>query len=480
MSLKRLFAFVASATISMAQTPLKVGSFTITGSVRTRVELWDWFDADADSRYNYNGTLFRFGIGQQKKSIDWLAEFAAPVLVNLPDASIAAGNQGQLGMGASYFAANGRARNTAMLFPKQAFVRFKALGGDERQSLKMGRMEFIDGTETVPKDTTLAALKRDRIAHRLLGNFGWTHVGRSFDGALYSLQRGATNLTVLGAVPTRGVFQADGWGWVQTPVMYAALTRAAGGGNSAGEFRVFGLGYWDSRGVLKSDSRPLAARRADAGDVRIATFGGHYIHHFTTLPGQFDALGWFAGQSGTWGVQNHRAAAYALEAGFQPNWARRLKPWFRAGYNASTGDADPNDGRHGTFFQLLPTPRMYARFPFFNLMNSQDAFGELILRPSKQWTVRADVHSLRLANANDLWYLGGGAFQPWTFGYTGRASGGKRGLATLYDVSADYVVNARLTLGGYFAYARGRGVMESIYSKGKNARLGTIELTYRF
>jgi hypothetical protein len=478
--MKWLLALPAAVAISMAQTPVKLGAFTFTGNIRTRVELWDWYDAEAASRYNYNGTLFRFGIGQQKKWFDWQAEFAAPVLINLPEASIAAGNQGQLGMGASYFAANGRVSNKAMLFPKQVLVRFKALGGDEQQSLKIGRMEFIDGTETTPKDATLAALKRDRIAHRLLGNFGWTHAGRSFDGALYSLQRGATNVTVLGAIPTRGVFQVDGWGWVETPILYAAVTRAVGGGNSAGELRVFGLGYWDGRSVLKTDPRPLAARRADVNGVRIATFGGHYLHHFTTSGGQFDALGWFAGQTGSWGVQSHRAAAYAIEGGFQPKWGRRLKPWLRGGYNASTGDADPNDRKHGTFFQVLPTPRVYARFPFFNLMNTQDAFGEAILRPSKQWTIRADVHSLRLTNANDLWYLGGGAFQPWTFGYTGRTSGGRRGLATLYDLSADYAVNARVTLGGYFAYASGRGVMESIYPKAKDARLGTIEMTYRF
>ena len=54
------------------------------------------------------------------------------------------------------------------------------------------------------------------------------------------------------------------------------------------------------------------------------------------------------------------------------------------------------------------------------MMNNRDVFGELQLRPSKKITVRSDIHSLRLANRNDLWYSGGGAFQPWTFGYTGR------------------------------------------------------------
>src|SRR5207302_1801412 len=45
----------------------------------------------------------------------------------------------------------------------------------------IGRMEFFDGAEVSPKNETLAALKRDRVAARLLANFGFTHVQpRSF------------------------------------------------------------------------------------------------------------------------------------------------------------------------------------------------------------------------------------------------------------------------------------------------------------
>jgi len=97
-----------------------------------------------------------------------------------------------------------------------------------------------------------------------------------------------------------------------------------------------------------------------------------------------------------------------------------------------SGDGNPNDGVHGTFFQILPTPRVYARFPFFNMTNNRDTFGELVLRPAKALTIRSDVHSLALANRDDLWYSGGGMFQPWTLGYTGRPSNGQSGLATLF------------------------------------------------
>jgi hypothetical protein len=38
----------------------------------------------------------------------------------------------------------------------------------------------------------------------------------------------------------------------------------------------------------------------------------------------------------------------------------------------------------------------------------------------------------------------GGAFQPKTFGITGRSSSGNRGLANVLDIRADYPVHALL------------------------------------
>jgi hypothetical protein len=85
-----------------------------------------------------------------------------------------------------------------------------------------------------------------------------------------------------------------------------------------------------------------------------------------------------------------------------------------------------------------------------------------------------------LANRNDLWYSGGGAFQPWTFGYTGRPSNGQSGLATLYDLSADYNVTGHVAIGTYYGHAAGKLVLQSIYPQGRNANLGFLELTFKF
>jgi len=93
------------------------------------------------------------------------------------------------------------------------------------------------------------------------------------------------------------------------------------------------------------------------------------------------------------------------------------------------------------------------------------------------------VHHLRLSNRNDLWYTGGGAFQEGTFGYTGRPSGARRSLGTLFDMSADITLTPSTTLTLYGAGVRGGGVQSFIYPAGglnPTARFVYAELVRRF
>jgi len=453
---------------------------TVSGSIRSRVYGWDWFQPDSgDNSYAYAGNVLRIGLSQSRESWDWTAEFEAPLLFGLPTTAVAPGVQGALGLGANYFTGNQGARNAAMLFPKQLNVRFTHFGG-RGSVLKIGRFDFADGGETTPKSATLAALKRDRINQRLIGGFGWSDVGRSFDGMHYSYTGAGGTLTVVGAVPTRGVFQVDGWGWNRVAFGYASFARPWGSGSHSADTRVFAIYYDDFRGVLKTDNRPVAARRGDVANLKIWTFGGHSVHAVETGAGTIDVLLWGAAQTGRWGVQDQRAHAIDVEAGIQPKVLRGLKPWLRGGFYDGSGDGNPNDNVHGTFFGVLPTPRPFARFPFFDMLNNRDTFGILMLRPHAKVTVSSEFHALRLSNANDLWYAGGGVFQPWTFGYSGRATNGRRSLANLYDSSVEYRVNRHATFTGYLGYAQGKAVMAAIYPRGTDGKFGYLEALYKF
>ena len=469
-----------------AQAPTAVsrpnGAAVLTGSLRMRGEHWDWFGDESVGRYDYVGALARAGVSQSWTRASWSIELAAPVLIGLPSDAVVATPRGQLGLGGTYFAANDQEKSPASVFVKQAFVRIGqplARGG---HALRLGRFEFADGTEMTPRHATLVALKRDHIAHRLLGTFGWSHVGRSFDGVHYSFDRpGRVNLTALAALPTRGVFDVEGMSSLDVRVGYAAATKAFAWRGGSGEGRLFSVAYQDRRPVVKIDNRPLVARQAEAADIRLGTLGAHYIHIAPTRAGEVDLLFWGAVQGGDWGALRQSANAGAAEIGFQPGrtqarGAAFMQPWLRAGWFRGSGDGDPTDGRNGTFFQILPTPRIYARMPFYNLMNIEDVFGSLSLGTARV-SLRAEIHGLRLAESADLWYQGGGAFEPQTFGYTGRPSGGRRALAMLLDVGADVRFGA-LTLSAYMATARQRAVIQSLFPGGAG-RLLFVEAAVR-
>ncbi|MFN0084314.1 MAG: alginate export family protein [Blastocatellia bacterium] len=464
--------------------PIRIGGLTISGSLRARWESWDWYETSAaENSYNFGATTLRLAVGQQKDRFEWMVEGAAQALIGLPDNAIAPGAQGQLGLGGAYFAANGR--RDGSVFVKQAYFRLKGVAGDKASSLRFGRFEFSDGAETTPADASLAAIKRNHIAQRLIGPFGFTHVGRSFDGVHYVRNTKSGNFTFVGARPTEGVFQLRGWRELDIDFYYGAFTKPWKSTAAESDLRLFALHYHDGRRVLKTDNRPQAARAADAEGLRLTTLGGHYIATRKAGAGKADLLLWGAGQFGDWGPLRHRAGAIAVEGGYQfggPT-AEKIKPWLRAGYFHSTGDGDPGDNRHGAFFQALPTPRIYARFPFYNLMNNEDFFLQLQLKPHSKVGLRADAHYLRLASGKDLWYLGGGAFQQRTFGYIGRPGSGNRGLGWMFDAGADISINPSTAFSVYLSGNRGGGVQRAIYPQGganPAARFFFLELTRRF
>src|SRR5262245_2918127 len=419
----------------------KLGNVTFSGSLRLRVENWNWFDTSAaDDTYTFVAAPLRLSIGRQTEKVDWQVEGEFPLLINLPENSIAPAPQGQLGLGASYFAASGRQDGSAVL--KQAFVRFKGLGGDPSSSLRIGRFEFTDGSEVTPPDPTLATLKRDHIAHRLIGPFVFSHIQRSFDGIEYTRSAKPYNLTLLGARTTEGVFQLNANKELDVDFYYGALTLPFSGRKSENEARAFALHYHDGRNAVKTDNRPAPA--ADGENIRLTTVGGHFISAIRAGKGTADVLVWGAGQFGSWGQLDHRAGAIAAEAGYQFN--TKVKPWIRGGYFRSTGDGNPADSDHTTFFQVLPTPRIYARTPFYNLMYNAVLFARFGIRSHPRVALRSDVRDLRLSNEQDLWYSGGGAFQKNTFGYIGRPGGGSRSLGTMVDLSLDWNLTPKRVL----------------------------------
>ncbi len=346
-----LFAGAAAAQ-SDAPPPLQIGGITFSGMVRERYEVWDWFQpAKGENFYGYSGTVIRFGLSQKRDNFDWNVEFEAPILLGLPNGAVLAAPSGQLGLAPPISPPTTKRKTPPSSFPSKPTFASTAT----TSSMQIGRFEYFDGAEVKPADATLASLKNDRINQRLIGNFGFFRRHAQF-------RRLALRL-------------------LQRPMEFHRAKRHCRPRRLPG--RWLGLGqhaHHLRRTHPRSRPRRIALRMAPLWHLlpRRSRPGGKptIVPHpskpsispaSTSAPtadisswprpprgGTFDLLGWGAFQTGSWGVQKQRSAAGSIEAGFQPHFWSAVRPWFRGGFDYTSGDGNPNDNTHGTFFAVLP------------------------------------------------------------------------------------------------------------------------------
>jgi len=474
---------VSSASFALAQTtpppktPADKHPINFNLYYRGRVDAWQWFAAPPYTEtYGYYESLLRIGISQVLPRWDWQLELSQPAVLDAPnDAVSPVSAQGQLGLGGTYYASNGNNSYPAAAFFKQGYIRYDFDGAKEDKNIRIGRFEFFDGLENRSKNPTLAWLQTSRIAHRFLSNFGFANAQRSFDGIDGHYGQGSWDITAFAARSDQGVFNMNGNPELNVDAQYLAYTRTT----RHYTLRGFAIGYHDGRtGLTKTDNRPAAVRATDHKNIRIGTYGGDFATVVPAGIGHFDFMLWGALQNGSWGTQSHSAGAGAIEGGFQLK--APTSPWLRAGWFRSSGDDNPSDNEHHTFFQLLTTPRLYARTPFFNLMNNTDEFVQVMDKPVKKLAVRSDLHGLQLTSGKDLWYQGGGAFDNKVFGYTGRPANGYTSFATLADISADWSATRNLDLNFYYGHGWGKSVVKAIYPSDQALQFGYIELVYHW
>ncbi|MBW4037973.1 MAG: hypothetical protein HIU91_03700 [Acidobacteria bacterium] len=481
-----LVTSVFASTTAFAQTPPSASpnptppanhaiSFKIYD--RTRTDAYNWYGAPPyTTTYPFVEQLLRVSIAQRLKHIDWLADVASATVFDVPTTSISPlASQGILGLGGNYYSAVANTLPSDVSF-RQGWIRYTATATDS--NARIGRFEFFDGLETTPTNPTLLWLQTNRVSQRLISNFGFTNGQRSFDGLDGHYGRGSWDITAMATRATQGVFNQNADPELNVDTQYLAYSRYDL--HNRFLWRVFAIGYHDGRtGIVKTDNRPLPVRQADHHNIRVGTYGADLLTTLPAGPGSIDIVFWGVLQNGNWGLLSQHSGAFDIEAGYRfTNIAG--KPWLRGGAFRGTGDNNPSDTVHNTFFQLLPTPRLYARFPFFDQMNSSDQFVQIIDNPARHLELRSDLHWLQLTSSNDLWYQGGGAYDNKVFGYAGRPSGGHNSFATLADISSDYQLNHNLAINLYYAHSFGKSVVAADYPAGHNANFGFLELVYRW
>jgi hypothetical protein len=457
---------------------------TLTGWMRTREYVWSFFQAGPiggktyENSYNYQANVLRLGLGYQTEAMKIFAEVEDPALIDLPSNAIAPPPQGTLGLGGNYYQPQ-QESSAATLFLKQGFVEFgeQILRG---LNIKGGRFEFNEGQDLIPSDPQLRWILNNQVSQRLIGNYQFSDVMRSFDGALARYGGAQWNFTAMYGVPTRGVFDLNGMDEIRkTDVVYTALNGQMTHhyGNALG--RIFFIWYDDNRGLIPADNQPAGAAAHNLGAIGIETVGADAATTVRVGPGIADLMVWGAYQFGNWGSQTQLSYAAVAQAGYCLVDVA-AKPWLRLIYQMSSGDSNPNNNVHGTFFQILPTPRLYALNPLYNMMNTIDAGSELVLAPLKNLDSRTTLHALWLSSSYDRWYSGGGAFDSHLFGYTARPSYGKSYLGTELDTGLLWKINQHLTGGMFAGHFFGGSVVASNFPQGRGETFGYVESILSF
>ena len=470
----------AQAPSPQASKPPSPPQVTGTISNVTRVESWSYFQPRIDPLaltvepignpdYTFIGDRVELGVRVDGSRFELGGAFNYVRLENLPTKAIGPGG---LGTGAFYFAATG-VRYSYQLYLSGLTLKVKAR--DHRASLTVGRMPFASGAETTAAHPALETLKRERLHSRLIGNFEWSYYQRRFDGARLDLSRSRWHATAALFVPTQGGFEeSTNLSMPKVQVASGAVTRVA----PTSEWQVFATAYRDRR-----DGRVAVVDNTGARDqpvaVTVSAFGASHARITPTRAGELDTVLWGAGQVGRWYRQPHRAASVAAEVGHR--WTRAAgKPWLRAGYWWASGDRDAANGRHGTFFQMLPSSRKYALSSTYTQMNLRDAFVQAWFEPRGLKT-RIEVHALGLASASDLWYQGSGATASVGryFGFSGRSAGGHKRLGTVLESTVDVPIRRYWSVNGYAGTMWGGDVVKQGFS-GTRLTFWFVENVIRF
>ena len=422
----------------------------------TRVEMWNFFHPQpggGDPTYAFVGNRLLAGWNRVSPRLDVQAAAQYVQLGWLPEDAV---GPGPLGLGAAYYT-HAEERHPGELYLKYLNIRFKDLAPG--LSLQAGRFGYTSGADSVSGVAKIDAVTRLRVESRLIGEFEFSFFQRSFDGARLDYVRPRAGVTAAAFFPTQGGFEEDA-NTTMTDVRVAlgAVTLAPGLPVARTEWQVFAIRYDDDRRVTaRPDNSGQSAQQAD---VHVTTFGTTLAGAAPAGRGELDALVWMAFQTGDWYDTTHHAFAGSFEGGYQ--WTGpAARPWIRGGWVRASGDPDPADGRHETFFQVLPTVRRHALSATYSQMNLRDLFAELLVTPRTGVNARAEVHRLDLDNAADLWYSGSGATQHEgrIFGYSGRPSAGATRFGTVVEAGVDVTLPRRWTLGGYLGWINGGNVV---------------------
>ena len=374
-------------------------------NVRLRNELWDTFEKKGVETDN----TFDFFLVRARGFFDvfWEELYVHAMIqgikgLNLPE-------NGAFGPGPLYFTASGNDDDPGDLQLVELSFQINNVPYTGF-FLKAGRMGIEEGGEVFYGEPKFDLVKRTRLSERLVGNWDWVNVGRRYDGGMIGYENDLFNLSLFGAnVLKGGVDFDDGYEWLDSVFVFGgAFTLKKDVFVKGTELRVFNVFYFDNR---------TPAKTVAGGSLKINSTGVSVLGVYGFGPGELDVVGWFAVQTGKFGELDQKAVGFIGEIGYQlPTLL--FKPWLRLGVAYASGDGNPSDSDHGTFFNVVPTNhKWYGYMDAIAFSNLEDYYLQLILELHRMISFSVDGHLFRLASDDEFWIGGSGAFNNKAFGY---------------------------------------------------------------
>src|SRR5262245_21055745 len=320
--------------------------------------------------------------------------------------------------------------------------------------LHQGYVEFFP-SPSGPLRLTIGRQEWFYGEHRLIGNFSWDNVGRSFDG--------------LKARYARGKFFLD--------ALLAQVSTTLSGGASTGS-GLYGLysqtaprpgAEYDAYWLLFDDNATAAGELPGAfGRTSIHAVGARARDRF----GRFEGFAEAVWERGEWRGDDLDAHAFGAQAGVV--FGTAIKTRLFAGYDFATGDRNPADGRREEFFNFFPTNHpLYGYMDYEGWRNIRSPYAGISLTRGRHFA-QAKAHAFDLDEARGPWKDAAGivmGFDPT--GASGTSVGSEVDLTYRFSWTDKALVEAGLSEfdpGGFARQTRGDDV----------SRWGYLMLTFAF
>lgn len=237
---------------------------------------------------------------------------------------------------------------------------------------------------------------------RLIGSFGWSNVGRSFDGVTLRWQGKKTWLDGFYGRVDQEILK-ETIPATMPPGQMASATRGDFLAGVYAQWRTRDADQWEAYFLDFSDSAEAAGEvTGEDGATSVKAYGARAKSGI----GRFDYTAEVVLQGGTFNGDDHDALAVGAQLGLTLGEAKRWR--VHGGYDFATGDADSTDGEHEEFFNFFPTNHLpYGYMDLFGWRNLKSPWAGLAWTAPRH-KAQARVFRFELDEPGGRWSNAGG------------------------------------------------------------------------